>query len=662
MKDPASRPLRAVGSWLPVVLVYALILATIPFGTFVAHSLYRILPDPVTERVSMAETVSEIATLPSGLVVRYESGGIGFFDGRERWEVPELPGPCEELGHFRSFDRVVCPMRCEGAAVLFVETSGELSAMHLEPGGEAISGVAIGSRAVVGTQDGRVIIFDDDQLRQSVEVGSEPVVRVRLFSNHVIALLGDRVVILGPELDGSYAVRQTLDLPGRAIELERGTAGRFYAVSEGAVDLYDMSDLASPIYVDRVEAPHELARFKLVVGSLAVATHPDHPASIFRDPGIGRPWWREARGELQGADTCGGGWGGLVCVTGEGSESEVLTFDPYGSRNYVVAGVAGIGGLGLLGFLVAFFYRPPQDWLKRLVWIVIALAAAAWLLKGTLHTPIEALHVLEYGLMGLLLFRAITRELGGGPAAAAVAVGLAWAAGVFDEGVQWAYPTRTGAIEDVWLDTQAAAVGVVIGWLGLRLGREATLLSWGWVALLVAALLPASLGLVHLSAGFGHAHQHEELSWTSAYTTDMLAEREGREEDRELLIRTASMDASDFLRVHGKDPYLHELRVRLNRRDLRLQRGDPEVACAEQRIIDLIFAGTIEGTPFEWGEVDRERCEALDPRVYVSPVGEGRITALRPWQAWALAILASLGLLGVAGWRLRLGAHRPPEV
>ncbi|TVQ93121.1 MAG: VanZ family protein [Deltaproteobacteria bacterium] len=652
MRESTRRGLgHTLGSWLPVVGAFLLILTTIPFGTLIAHSLYRLQPDPVTERVDLPRAAVEIAELPTGRVVRYEDGRIGLFEGPESWVVPQLPAPCEELGHWRAYDAVLCPMRCEGAAILRVEGQGKIDITLLEPGGEAVSGLVAATETFVGTEDGRVLVFEGEEIVHSLEIGSEPVVRIRYFSGFLAALLGEQVVFFLPDPDRGFRETARLELGGRALDLDRAVDERFFMLTPDRLFLLDVQDPEAPRILSTLETPHELRRIKMLAPSVGVGTHPEHPAQILRDTGVGPLWWRAARGELAASAHCAGSWGALVCVGSDASE--IRSFDPFASRNLVIFGVAGLSGLAGVVLVGAFLYRPPERWIVRLVWVGLCLIVLGSLLAGTLQTPIEALHILEYGLLGALLYRAVTRELGSGPAAAVLAASVAFALALLDEGLQWFYPGRTGTFDDVLLDGQAAAVGVALGWLGLRVGYGEPRVPWGWPLLAVALLIPPSLGLVHASAGFGHLHRHQELRWTSAYRTEDLASRDGSDEAIEAIEAAVAMDAAHYLRTYGKDPYLHELRVRLYRRDQRLLRGDPEVACAEQRILDHAFSQTLADTSFAWGEAERERCRELETGPYHSPVGEGRVTALSPLAAWSLALALSLGLAGLGVWVLR---------
>ncbi len=648
-----ARAWRLLGSLAPVIAVYLLILATLPYGTFIAHTLYRIGPDAVTERVPLPGDGVEIAVILAGRVVRLADGGIAFFDRAEARGVPTLPAPCAELGHFRGSDVVVCPMGPAGVAVLRPDEAGNLRADVLDLAVDATAGVEVSGRVVVGTADGRVLLVDPDATA-TLRAGEGPVRRVRVFGTTLVVAVGDEVVLY--DVGGAPAEVARLDLGAPVVDLERGE-GRYYALTAETVTGLDLTDPRAPRIVGTLAAPAPLARLKMSLRSVGFATLQGGGVRVLRDAGDGPMWWGPVRGEVARSTACGGPWGALACVGPGPNGPEIRVFDVLASKYGVVGGVgllAVLGVLGLVGWMV--FTRPP-GWPVRLGWLAATLGAASWLLAGTLHTPVEALHVLEYGALGLLCHRAVTREFGAGPAAAALAALVGVGFGLLDETLQHLHPVRTGSLVDVGLDGQAAAVGVALGWLALRVGGDRPHLSWSAPWFAAALLVPGLLGLQHAAVGFGYAYEAPGLAWTSALSERASAGRAGDPEAKRVLTQAATMDYADFLATYADEPYLYELRVRLYRRDMRMLRGDPEVACAEARIVERVFGPTVAGTPFAWDAGAWARCagtgagEGGDPAAptYVSPVGEGRMTWISAFLAWALALGAAAALAAV-GW------------
>lgn len=104
----------------------------------------------------------------------------------------------------------------------------------------------------------------------------------------------------------------------------------------------------------------------------------------------------------------------------------------------------------------------------------ILVELAAWLLPGASEDTLAALHfvvrkgahVVVYGVLGLLAFRALRLS---SPPARAIALGLALvlAVAVADESHQARLPERTGSAADVALDLAGGALGIGLA-LALR--------------------------------------------------------------------------------------------------------------------------------------------------------------------------------------------------
>ncbi len=100
-------------------------------------------------------------------------------------------------------------------------------------------------------------------------------------------------------------------------------------------------------------------------------------------------------------------------------------------------------------------------------WTVLALGAAAFAWGVRAVSPPEVkLHFVEYGLLGGLLFLALSAR--GARLAPLGAILLTGLAGWLDEGIQYLLPSRWYDIEDVLINAVAGAIAVVtlalLGW------------------------------------------------------------------------------------------------------------------------------------------------------------------------------------------------------
>ena len=122
------------------------------------------------------------------------------------------------------------------------------------------------------------------------------------------------------------------------------------------------------------------------------------------------------------------------------------------------------------------------------------------------HNAVEAVHFVEYGVLGLLAFRALTHRMHDSAIYLAAAC-VAGIVGILDEGIQWATPKRVWDILDIWRNFFGAAlvlVGIAAGIRPPLIGdrpspasvRLSCRLAAGAVLLLGASLLntPARIG------------------------------------------------------------------------------------------------------------------------------------------------------------------------
>lgn len=134
----------------------------------------------------------------------------------------------------------------------------------------------------------------------------------------------------------------------------------------------------------------------------------------------------------------------------------------------VAVGLGFAGALaGMVGALQGARARPGFYPALLAVILVYTLVLAG------VESPEERLHLLEYGLVGLLARRSLSGSLAAAPVRGVlVAVLLTLFAGWLDEGLQGLLPTRHYDPRDVVLNTLAAALALaseaLFGWVARR--------------------------------------------------------------------------------------------------------------------------------------------------------------------------------------------------
>ncbi len=129
----------------------------------------------------------------------------------------------------------------------------------------------------------------------------------------------------------------------------------------------------------------------------------------------------------------------------------------------------GIAHLGTIPVVVAALWLAVKAWRQamaehapwRLVILTLVLGVYVWLLANFGQYPAERLHLLEYGVMAVLLFRALCLHLKV-PLAYASALGLTAVIGFGDETIQWVLPQRFFELKDAGLNVVAGSLGLAL--------------------------------------------------------------------------------------------------------------------------------------------------------------------------------------------------------
>jgi hypothetical protein len=343
--------------------------------------------------------------------------------------------------------------------------------------------------------------------------------------------------------------------------------------------------------------------------------------------------------------------------------------------------------------LSIYLWRSPKRFGGAQVLWLVGMLVVYFFTASRLKTPEEALHFLEYGVLGVLVFRALSYTLRDS-AIYPTAVLVCTLVGTIDEILQWVTPQRYWEFRDVGLNALSAALAQIAIWKGLRPDYIATGWNTGSVRRLCrlgavvtvlltlcvlntperveryAARVPA-LGFLagnpSVMAEYGFRHDHPEIgTFYSRLTLEELA-REDRERGEEV---AATLDAYHdhrrypvFLADHpaSRDPFLNEARVHLFRRDRythearrsaeegEVDRELATIAWREHLVLGHYFPKTLVTSSYKLSRDTRAflRRHDLPEMTYKSAVGQHLITRLSEPQLLLLAALLLGGLVGV---------------
>ncbi len=319
----------------------------------------------------------------------------------------------------------------------------------------------------------------------------------------------------------------------------------------------------------------------------------------------------------------------------------------------------------------------------------------AWSLRAN---PEEALHFVQYGLLGLLLFRALAHRLAD-PSIYLAGTLIGAMFGICDELIQWLVPNRFFDYRDIGINTLAGLLTQAGLWAAIRPAFVRGACSRGGLRLACSALAANALLLLFCTQNTP-AFQEAAARWIPALArvneitveyghrieagggtvfNSRLAPEELRRQDRErgsAVAQQIGRYRSDgqylrFLHAHPahRDPLAVEARIHIFRRDRYAAEAHErfagperetaaEVAWREQQILAAWFPCTLGLSPFAWPADMTARIQTWRgppwPRYY-SPVSRGIIT----WTSRRTLGLALLAVLLAALAGERRAARRP---
>ncbi len=333
--------------------------------------------------------------------------------------------------------------------------------------------------------------------------------------------------------------------------------------------------------------------------------------------------------------------------------------------------------------------RSPSNY----IWLIATATAYIFFTLRLWRNPEEAVHFIEYGILGYLLYRALRFSVRDQSLyLAAFLIGSL--VGIFDEILQWAMPNRYWDFRDVGLNALAAGlVQVGIG-KGIRphgLSPKISSRSWRRVSLLMAANL-LLLGLCASNTPPRVARYAERIPWLSFLAREepmseftrrhkdpeigvffsrltlaqlLQEDTEKGEEYGRILRQWKDRSYADFLSQHHPllHAFLYEMRVHIFRRDRWLEEALKakkertrarafHVAVKENFLLEKYFGRTLEKSSYRWDPEEKAKfaAQADEKRPYRSPVSAGlfHISETTLWLGlWTF-------LAGLAAWNIAL--------
>jgi VanZ family protein len=351
---------------------------------------------------------------------------------------------------------------------------------------------------------------------------------------------------------------------------------------------------------------------------------------------------------------------------------------------YLVVTVVAGAFIGILYFLII---RLKIRAVSNYIWLAACAALYLYFTLKLWRNPEEAVHFLEYGLLGFFLFRAWRLTV---PDKAVYLASFLSGTliGTFDEIFQWLMPGRYWDIRDVGLNALAVGLFQVALWQGVRPKlaspriapksvRKISVLFATNLLLLglcmsntpdrVGALAGRFPALAFLEKEepmreFKLKHRDPEIgSFYSRLTVERLKvmDFEKSVEHGRILREWRDKDYNGFLETFNplNNPFLYEMRVHIFRRDRKYDEGQKAgstrrkkeaffIAFKENMILEKYFASTLRSSGYQWAE---EKAAAIEPLIeknaaYTSPVSKDLFYWLSESAMWIAILLVLVAL------------------
>ena len=295
--------------------------------------------------------------------------------------------------------------------------------------------------------------------------------------------------------------------------------------------------------------------------------------------------------------------------------------------------------------------------------------------------PEEAIHFLEYGLLGFFLFQALSHHVRD-KSIYFIATLFALLVGTFDEIFQWITPQRYWQFRDVWLNTLSGGLFQLAIWKVVKPkiisekinANSLKILSSIFASCLILLGLCVSntpqrvarytkripwlsfLQKEEPMSEFGYKYKDQEIGiFYSRLSPKSLKKRDTLkgEQYAQILNDSVNKDYYQFLREYNpiSDPFMHELRVHIFRRDTYFQKGKSAskrvkkeefflISYKENLILEKYFRNSIEKSIYRWNEDILYELEAIidKDKHYESLVSANLFTSFSEKTVWTVIL------------------------
>lgn len=117
-------------------------------------------------------------------------------------------------------------------------------------------------------------------------------------------------------------------------------------------------------------------------------------------------------------------------------------------------------GAGLFSFFIFYILFYKEKRLVLVLWLSLFFIICFFFMKQ-LELPAERIHLLEYGVLGYLIYKALENDLKKRDIYLLTPF-VVFGISIFDEGIQYLLPNRVGDFKDVFLNWFSGILGLII--------------------------------------------------------------------------------------------------------------------------------------------------------------------------------------------------------
>jgi len=351
---------------------------------------------------------------------------------------------------------------------------------------------------------------------------------------------------------------------------------------------------------------------------------------------------------------------------------------------YFVLGVLAAVILVVLYFLIIKFKTKSSS---NYIWLIVIGTLYIYFTLKLRNIPEEAVHFLEYGLLGFFLFKALSHHVKDKSVYLSATL-FALLIGTFDEILQWMIPQRYWDFRDAGLNGLSGGLFQLAIWKVISPKTISEKVNPNSIKIF-SSILGACLMLLGLCASnnprrvanytklmpwlsflqkeepmseFGYKYKDSEIGiFYSRFSPENLRKEDNMKNEQyaRILDESKNMDYEQFLKEYNpiNNPFLHELRIHIFRRNTYYEKGNSYfIAYKENLILQKYFTQTLQRSIFKWDENKiKEIGDSIDKsKFYESPVSASLFTNFTEKSMWiAIFTLLFLLMLLNLGWRFR---------